>query len=163
MLSGPPKRYRRKKPVGSTLQKKHIMQDEPEKEADDEGTHALQRYIGSAGCRFSKRAPPTLLQLTAELADPPVHDGFRKKTEKDGGQRIPERLEVGVGAEGVDGTAVGAAAALYPERLFEGFEVAACKPVPPEAGSAADRAPDRLFPGIFSAEFMELLYVNLLV
>jgi hypothetical protein len=136
------------------------MQDEPEKKADDEGTHARRRYVGSVGCRFSKRAPPTLLELTVKLADPRVHDGFFKKAQKDDGQRIPERLEVRAGAKGVYGSAVRTSAALYPERLFEGLEVAEGKAVPPEADTATDRAPDGLLPGISSAEFMKLLYIN---
>jgi hypothetical protein len=46
MLSGPPKGYRRKKQVGSHLEKKHITEDEPEKEAGNEDTHVGRDKIG---------------------------------------------------------------------------------------------------------------------
>jgi hypothetical protein len=48
MLSGPPKGYRRKKPVGSRLPKKDVAEDEPEKEAGDEDGHIGQGGVGVA-------------------------------------------------------------------------------------------------------------------
>jgi hypothetical protein len=160
MLSGPRKGYRRKKQVGSHLEKEHIAEDEPEKEAGNEDTHVGRGDVGLIRRPPAEGAPPALLDLAVEFLRPGIRGGSDKKTKEDDGQRIPEGPEVGVRAEGVDGSAVGAAAALYPERLFEGLEIAKHIAMTPEADAPAGRAAGGLLPRVFSAEVVKFLYIN---
>jgi len=108
-------------------------------------------------------APPALLDLAAEVLRPGARHCLDKKAEKDDGQRIPEGLEIRMRPEGVNGSAVGAAAALYPDKVFEGLEVTKDKAMPPEADAVAGRATDGLLPRVFSAEVVKFLYINLTV
>jgi hypothetical protein len=163
MLSGPPKGYRRKKPVGSHSPKKDVTEDEPEKEAGDEGVHIGQGDVGLIRRRPAEGTPPALLDLAIELLRPGVRHDFDKKAKEDDGEGIPEGSEVGARAEGVDGSAVGAAAALYPDRVFEGLEIAKDEAMPPKTDAPAGRATGRLLPGVLSAEIAKFLYINLKV
>jgi hypothetical protein len=160
MLSGPLKGYRRKKPVGSRSQKKDVTQDEPEKEADDEGTEVGPGDVGLIRCRPVEGAPPALLYLAAELLRPSARHCLDKEAEKNDGQRIPKGLEVRMRTEGVNGSAVGATAALYPDKVFKGLEIAKHITMPPEADAPAGRAASGLLPGVFSAEVVKFLYIN---
>ena len=65
--------------------------------------------------------------------------------------------------EGVNGSAVGAAAALHPDKVFEGLEITKDEAMPPEADAVAGRTARGLLPGVFSAEIAKLLYINLKV
>ena len=103
------------------------------------------------------------MYLAAEVLRPGARHCLDKKAKKNDGQRIPEGLEVRARTEGVDGSAVGAAAALYPERVLEGLEVAKDEAMPPEADAVAGRAAGGLLPGVFSAETAKLLYIDLKV
>jgi hypothetical protein len=103
------------------------------------------------------------LYLAAEILRPGICHGFHEKAKKDDGQWIPEGPEVEVRPEGVDGSAVGAATALYPERVFEGLEITKDEAMPPEADAPAGRAAGGLLPRVFSAEIVKLLYIDLKV
>lgn len=60
----------------------------------------------------------------------------------------------------MDRPAVGAAAALYPDGLFEGLKIPKNKPVPPKPGASAGRTAGGLLPGVSSAEVAKFLYIN---
>ena len=65
-----------------------------------------------------------------------------------------------MGAERVDGCAVGAAAALYPEGFLKGLEIAKDEAMAPESNALAGRAAGGLLPGVCPAEIAKLLYIN---
>lgn len=104
-----------------------------------------------------------MLDLAVELSYPGIRHCLDKEAEKNDGQRIPEGPEVRVRTEGVNGSAVGTAVALYPKRVLKGLEVTKDEAMPPEADAVTDRAARGLLPGVFSAETAKLLYINLKV
>jgi hypothetical protein len=107
-----------------------------------------------------KITPPCLLDLAVELTCPAVRHGLIEKSIENDTERIPEGLEIALGAAGVDGSAVGTAVAFYRDWLLAGLEIAEHEAVSPETTTSTRRASGRLLPGITPAELAKLLYIN---